>query len=61
MHSLDSKSVCKVDINSEVYLNSQPENQNVLHSSNPYATDILKGRALIHVKTANKTVAVLLE
>ena len=56
----DLKSVCKVDINSEVYLSSQPENQNVLYSSNSYAADISKGRAMIHIKTAHKTVAVLL-
>ena len=29
---LEKKSVCGVDINSEVYLYSQPENQNVLYS-----------------------------
>ena len=32
LHSWDSKSVCEVDINSEVCLNSQLENQNVLSS-----------------------------
>ena len=60
---LNMKSVCEVDINSEVYLNSQPKNKNVLYSNNPYLTDtsnISNGRALIHTKTARKPVAVLL-
>ena len=55
------KTIFEVDISSEVYLNSRPENQNVLYSSNPYATDISKGRALINIKTAHKTAVVLLE
>ena len=40
LQSWDSKSVCAVDINSEVCLNSPARKPNVLYSSNPCATDI---------------------